>query len=355
MKNPKKIILTLVQIAVTAGILAFLFKDPKKNHDMAVALGSADKLWIILSVITYGCVELFAISRWRILLKVQGIDISWWRLGALLMIGLFFNIFMPGGTGGDVVKVYYLLKETEKKTQALLAVLMDRLIGLLGVMSIAGIVIGVRYHWLTQTKVTAGLLYSLLLIFGGSIAFIGGSFLLTASGLVHKLPKKIPLRDKFIDLSVAYNLYGKAWRSTLCAFLLAIPVHIFSFTQYYCVARALPGAADKANYVDFLAIMPIVNTLTCIPISVCGAGVREGLFTTLLGDLCHISASTAVVLSLTGFAVGVVFWGIIGGIVYLVYRPSDHAKLGQIEETVTSLEHQIAEQEEAAEQASSKS
>jgi len=231
-----------------------------------------------------------------------------------------------------------------------LAVLMDRLVGLLGVISIAGVVISMRYGWLTQTKVTSGLLYSLLVIFGGSFAFIAGSFLLTASGLVHKLPKKMPLRDKFIDVSVAYNAYGKAWRSTLLAFLLALPVHIGSFTQFYCVAKALPDAAEKANFVDFLAIMPIVNTLTCIPISISGAGLREGLFTKLLGDLCNISASTAVVLSLTGFAV-LVFWGLVGGAVYLIYRPSEHAKLGQIEEAVTTLEHEIAEREEAAEQA----
>jgi uncharacterized protein (TIRG00374 family) len=353
MKNPKKIILTLIQILVTGGILAFLFKDPKRNHEMAEALWNADKWWIIASIVTYGLVEIFAVARWQVLLRVQGVKIGWWRLLALLMIGLFFNLFMPGGTGGDVVKIFYLLKETEKKTQALLAVLMDRLIGLLGVITIAGIVITIRYHWLTQTKVTSGLLYALLLIFGGSVAFIGGSYALTASGLVHKLPKKMPMRDKFVDLSVAYNAYGRAWRSTLLAFALAIPVHIGSFAQYYLVARALPDAAQKASLLDFFAIMPIVNTITCIPISVSGAGVREGLFTNLLGDLLHIKPETSVVISLTGFSV-LVFWGLVGGVIYLFYRPTEHAKLVQIEEVVETLEHEIAEEEEATEQASSK-
>ena len=36
-----------------------------------------------------------------------------------------------------------------------------------------------------------------------------------------------------------------------------------------------------------LSIMPIVNTLTALPISFAGIGVRESLFQVLLHDLCR--------------------------------------------------------------------
>ena len=112
------------------------------------------------------------------------------------------------------------------------------------------------------------------------------------------------------------------------------------------MAQAFREAATKASLFDFWGIMPIANTIACIPISIGGTGVREGLFVKLLGGLCDIPESIAKLVSLTGYSV-LVFWALIGGVVYLLYRPSEHAKLAQIEKEVSSLEHEIATNEEA--------
>ena len=186
----KKTLVTVLQVAVTLGLLAWLFRDGKRDRDMLVALSHANLLWIAAAFGVYGIVVLAAITRWKILLSVQGIHIPWTRLGSLFMIGLLFNPFMPGGTGGDVAKIFYLLKETpNKKPAALLAVLIDRLLGLFGLIVIAGIVIVVRYKWLTQTPAATGLLYTLLVIFGGALLFIITTIAVTGLGLVHKLPE----------------------------------------------------------------------------------------------------------------------------------------------------------------------
>ena len=58
------------------------------------------------------------------------------RVAGLFLIGMFYNQFLPGGTGGDIIKSYLLLKETPgKKTGALLAVLFDRMIGLVALIT----------------------------------------------------------------------------------------------------------------------------------------------------------------------------------------------------------------------------
>lgn len=345
----KKTVLTLVQIAFTLGILAWLFKDPAQDRKMLEAFKHANLWWIAAAFGIFGIVEIAAVIRWQLLLRVQGIRIGWGRLTALFLIGILFNPFMPGGTGGDVAKIFYLLKETPgRKPAAMLAVLMDRLVGLFGMILIAGTVIVVRYQWLTQTPVAAGLLYTLLVIFAGSLGFIVVSFAITKLGLVHKLPHGLPMRDTLVDLATAYGQYGRAWRSTLASLVLCVPVQLGAFTLSYFVGRAFVESASLGSLLDYWGIMPIVNTIAAVPISIGGTGVREGLFIKLLGGLCHISEASALTISLTSYAV-LILWSLVGGVVYLFYRPTEHAGLGAMDAEVTALEHEIAENEEASE------
>jgi len=91
-----------------------------------------------------------------------------------------------------------------------------------------------------------------------------------------------------------------------------------------------------------LTVMPIILTLAAMPISVGGTGVREGLFAALLGPLCGVSKATAFTLSLTGFML-TAGWGMVGGLIYLLYRPSVHAPMREVERQVHELEHEVAE------------
>lgn len=361
----KKKILTFVQILVTVGILAYIFRDPQQRRAMADALLHADPLWIIVGILFYGVVELCAAVRLQILLRVQGIKVGSLRLMALVMIGILFNQFMPGGVGGDVVKIYYLLKETPgKRSQALLAVLMDRLIGMLSIMTIAAVLIWLRFDWLmkgapqmdqsvlthpalmlTWIKQAPGatkFVYLAIAIFAVSLLGVFTSFVITGLKLAHKIPKKFPLHDKLVELSVAYNLYARAWKASLIAFLISTGVHFGSFAVFYSAAMALNSGV---RLMDLFAVMPIINTVSSLPISVGGAGVREGLFQTFLNTLCDVPIPVATVISLTGAAI-VLFWGLVGGVVYLFYRPSEHARLSVIEHEVEELEHKVAESEQ---------
>ena len=338
----KKTILTIIQVLVTVGILYWIFRDPQKRHDMGESFKNSDKIWILAGIIAYGFVEVVATVRWQILLKVQGISLSFFRVLSLLMIGILFNLFMPGGTGGDVIKIFYLLKETPgKKAGALLAVLMDRLIGLLGLIGFTGMILVSRYQWLSSTEITRNLTWTLLAIMGASFGGIAFSFLITGFGLAQRLPQKMPLRDKLIDLSVAYSAYARAWKASLGAFALSFAVHFGSFYVFFAATRAM---RQTTPMLDIFGVMPIINTIAALPISVGGAGIREKLFENMLGNLCGIQPAVAVAISLTGFIV-LVFWAIIGGILYLFYRPSEHARMSEMESTVHDLEHEVAGEE----------
>jgi len=337
----KKTIITIVQILITAGILYWVFRDPVKRQNTWNALLSSNKLWILAGIAAFGIIEVLGTYRWQLLLRVQGINLGFFRVMCLFMIGILFNIFGLGATGGDFVKIFYLLKETPgKKAGALLAVLMDRLIGLLGLIIVTCVIMVLRYRWLSDTEATRNLTWTLFAIMGCSLGGIIFSFLITGFGLAHQLPAKMPGRDKLIDLSIAYSAYARAWKASLGAIFISFGIHMSSFYVFYAASRAL---RQTTPLMDYIGIMPVINTITALPISVGGMGVREKLFEEMLSKLCGIQPAVADAISLTGFSM-IVFWAIIGGIVYLFYRPSEHAKLSEIEHEVQELEHKVAEE-----------
>ena len=350
--NPRKAALTALQIAVTVGILFFVFRDPAKRAEMVSALARANSLWLFLGLAAYGVVEICAGVRWQILLRVQGIVLSWRRVFALTMIGLCFNFVIPGGTGGDVVKIFYLLKETAgKRTAALLSVLVDRLIGMIGLIVLAGFFTATHWTWLTSSPHTARYVWIVFVLLGGSILAFGFSFLLSGLGLVHRLPAKMPGREKLAKLALAYNLYGRAWKSSLAAFGLSLGVHLGYILTYYCAALAFASPDTRTPPPrEFFAITPIVDTLVSLPISIGGIGVREGLFQIFLGNLCGVSEAVAVVISSTGYVL-TLFWGLVGAAIYLAYRPSEHARLREMRREVAEVGHSVAEIELALEAA----
>src|SRR5262249_61374186 len=126
-----------------------------------------------MAMLAYLVVEIAAAFRWHVLLKVQNIHLSVRRLAGLFFIGLFFNQFLPGGTGGDIIKSYYLLKETpDKKAGALLAVGVDRFIGLVALVAIPATLNALRYDFLSQKNETRNFLWLLFMLFGAYISFL---------------------------------------------------------------------------------------------------------------------------------------------------------------------------------------
>ena len=95
----KKILVTLLQLAVTIALLFLVYHDPGKPKEMEQALSHARYYWVVAGILAYAVVEMAAAFRWQVLLKVQGIRLSLPRLSGLFLIGMFYNQFLPGGTG----------------------------------------------------------------------------------------------------------------------------------------------------------------------------------------------------------------------------------------------------------------
>jgi uncharacterized protein (TIRG00374 family) len=339
----KKILITLVQLGVTSALLWYVFHDANQRQQMKVALAAADYRWVGAAILAYLMVEIAAAIRWQILLRVQKIRLNFPRLSGLFLIGMFYNQFLPGGTGGDIIKSYLLLKETpEHKAGALLAVVFDRLIGLVALVAITVTLVSLRFDLLSRTHETRNLLWLLLVVLGISISALIASFIVSGFNLFHLLPHKFPGRDKLIEIAAAYHLYARHWVATFFAFAVSLVAHLATFTTFLCVAYAFHAGV---KLIDFFAVLPVERTLTALPISFAGVGLREQILQIMLHNLCDVPIAVAKLIGTMSFLVILVCCAP-GGIVYFFYKPSGVAKrvrLREMEREVATMEHEIEE------------
>jgi len=349
-RRVRRAALTAAQILITIGIVWWVFRDPAKRAEMAATLLRADAWWLLLGFAMYGVVELISATRWQILLRVQGFHLSFRRVLSLTLIGVFFNFFIPGGTGGDAVKMFYLVQETPgRRGTAILSVVVDRLIGLFALVVFAGTLIAMKWTWLRSAPELERWIYLAVATLGGCVLFLATTFLISGLGLVHNLPTRMPGRDKIAELAMAYNVYGKAWLPSAAAFLLSFGAHVGYFGVFYCAIRALGSSGMQIpKLAEFFAVMPIIGTITSLPISIGGVGVREHLFQEFMGSLFAATQGVSVAISSAGYFLTLA-WGLVGGLVYLCYRPSEHARMRDIRAGIRQFEHEVAEERLAQE------
>ncbi|MGH8048448.1 MAG: lysylphosphatidylglycerol synthase transmembrane domain-containing protein, partial [Chthoniobacterales bacterium] len=310
--------------AVSLALIAWIFHDGHKRAKIADALQQASQSgtlwWFAPALAVFGIVLLIQTQRWQLLLRAIGIHFAWTRTWRLTMIGMFFNFVLPGATGGDVAKIFYAMREARsEKAAAFLSVVLDRVLGLLALAFVSLGVVAWKFNILMSTPIAQGLLVTIVLILGGSVIVTIAAVIVATRHLENRLPERMPLRRGILDLAVAIRRYSGAPRTLLAAFALSVVVHLLIFSVFYFSARAFLAGL---NIADIFSVMPIINTVTALPISLQGVGVRENLFEQLLGGLYGTQPAIADLVSLGGYLVNVV-WNLVGGVVFMFYRPSD--------------------------------
>lgn len=315
----KRVAIVLLQLLVTGAGLWYVFHDTQKRAQIVDALRQADRTWIIFGWLSYSAVEVIATVRWQMLLRIQGITLRWLRTFAIVMIGLFFNMFLPGLVGGDAVRLYFVFKCAPRhKMRATLSVAMDRILGLLSILFLAGLSIAMRFRWLSRSEATLHIVYLALALLGVGCVCVLLLFGAVRFGLLRKLPKRTPFRAAIMESGKALQLYGAHLGLMSIAFAITVVAHIVFYLTFYCAADSLHGTRSASlSIIDILSIMPLVNTVTALPISFGGVGVRETLFQELLGNLAHVPPAIAAVTASLGFVIQA-SWGLLGAAIYLV-------------------------------------
>jgi glycosyltransferase 2 family protein len=163
------IVKLLLKVGVTGLSLFLVFKkvDPK---DLREALNDSDPLYLVVAFIFFLISQIISSSRLRNFFSGIGLNLNPLYNFKIYLLGMFYNLFLPGGIGGDGYKIFLLRKRFNKPTKKLFwAIFFDRLSGLWAVgLIISALVIFIPYlgipNWIPIIVVAAGtMLYYLVL------------------------------------------------------------------------------------------------------------------------------------------------------------------------------------------------
>ena len=116
MKKFKPAVILLIKLLVSGGLIAYILTRINIERSLHT-LVSAKLSFIVLALVVYLFAQAVSAIRWTVLVRPLGIKTPFRELVSYYMIGMFFNLFAPGTVGGDVSRVYYLVKDQQRDDQ----------------------------------------------------------------------------------------------------------------------------------------------------------------------------------------------------------------------------------------------
>jgi len=232
--------------------------------------------------------------RWRLLLGVQGIHITFLESLRLTYIGWFFNNWMPGGTGGDLVKAWYIARRTHQKAEAVTVVFLDRLIGMV---SLAVLGAAAAMATLSDERVRAARI--ILAVFLGLAAAGGWIFYsrrLRRLVRLDRLLARLPVGHVVARVDQALFIYRHHKGTVALSVVYSWAAQAVSVFATYFLAT---GLGSDARLHHFFINMPVVWIFwSLIPVPG-GFGVAEGLAQQFFnGAVLGVPAAEAATLAL---------------------------------------------------------
>ncbi len=281
---------------------------------------------MVSSLAVMGAILLFSTARWRMVLSVHGLNLPWSRALEISLVAHFFNSFLLGSAGGDVMRAIYAARETHhKKTEAVITVFVDRILGLWSLLIFACLMmIPNRALILNHTYLKSCCLLVIGMTVVGTVlvalAFRGG---LTARWQrPRKLLAKLPLAATLERSLRACRRFGKEPKFFRRILAISMGMNLLSVLHVQVIANGLQSM--PLDPLLTALIVPVITVIIALPITPNGLGMREYLFVYLLSAApLGLDATAALSLSLWAYA-GSLFWSLVGGIVYLTFKQKHH-------------------------------
>jgi arylsulfatase A-like enzyme len=221
------------------------------------------------------------IIRWKILLRGQGLQMPFWYMTYQWFMGRFIGLLLPGTLGLDgyrLVESSLYTKEVEKCT-AVIAV--EKLTGIIALALLVFLTFPLGFKFFPINKAL------LFIIMGVLFCGVTVSLLLLLNPRVIQvlcavLPVPAKLRNMVNRLGVAVTAYSGSRASLLLALFFALCVHLGMCFMYFFTFLGL--RAENVSISDIFFVSPLVITASVLAFTISGLGVREGIFSLILGS-----------------------------------------------------------------------
>jgi uncharacterized protein (TIRG00374 family) len=274
-------------------------------------------LWLLLAAVLIFPVTFVITSyRWHEMLKLLEIEIPQSRTFVLNMVGCFYNTFLPGSTGGDAFKAYYISKLTPHRTRAVMSVLVDRAVGLLALIIVGGVTASFQWQIKDCRRVSIGAALICACTALGLLLFYNKT-LHRLSGLDFFL-RKLPMQKQVRGAIDTMHRYGQRPWLALWTLIVSLPVHgtVVTSAMFAGMAFGLP-----LHWTYYWVAVPVIVLAGALPGPPQGAGVME-FFAWLLTRGQGVTVSQAFALTMSIRMVQII-WNLTGGL--FVLRGGFHA------------------------------
>jgi hypothetical protein len=321
-QSKRKYLNLTLRAIVSGGILFYLFS--KLNiGDLKLIFLSADPASVVLAAAFLGLSFLLCSVRWWLLLKVQSIDVTLGAAVRLTFIGLYFNNFLLGSFGGDIVRAFYIMKsQPHKRIDAGLSIVADRFLGMFVLLCIVAVIVPWKYEFLLQRAETSTIIDVMIALLLGALLAIAAIAVMGRRREIPALARLAAIVRRWESAVTVFRSllsHHAAGEATMGAFLTSIFVTVGTAMAGLCIARAIDL---DINFTQMLVILAFVICMMSLPISVAGHGIREAAFIVMFlafgirtGN-ATASQGYAVAFSLIYYALHL-FWGLVGGLVFV--------------------------------------
>ncbi|MBT6326920.1 MAG: flippase-like domain-containing protein [Bdellovibrionales bacterium] len=329
---------TILKLTFALGITYWLVSSGKLDFNLVKSLFDY-KIQLLIAFLLIILQVVIASLRWRMLLRtqiskpisiIQNIKLTW--------IGLFFSTVLPGSITGDLVKMVYArdLDQDKPKSFFFMSILIDRIIGLIGLVFLMGIMSLYSYNEISaiSPKLQSMIHFNFLFFIGITIFFLTLFLPYKAQSYLLKCFVKIPkLGHKFSNIFQQYWTIGKNKVVILKTLLLSIFAHSLAVTAFWYLTQPFISEPIPLKYA--FSFVPLGFVSIAIPIAPAGLGVGHAAFDVLFSFFNINNGASLFNL----FFIVMVTNNLLGIFAYLTSTTKySTSKLEQVEETLQQAE-----------------
>jgi len=303
----RKQLFNILKIIISIGLIVWIARGIDAQA-LAGVLRQAKVGWLALALLfSFGGI-LARVKRWHTLLASLKVRVPFSELTQIYFIGFLFNNLLPSGLGGDAVRMVELKRHSSRAGDAVTSVLVDRMVGLFGSLSLALVALAFRWQ-----AVPAQIAVVAVLATGG----LAVTLFLLIDTTVYNALRKTGLFRALTDLKFVRGLFDSFQDYSLPTLMRAYGFSLLLSAALIGMNFSI-GAALGANIglVHYLVFVPLASIVLILPISFAGLGVRESAYVFLFGQV-GVADEVAFSLSLLVYFLGNAIPGLLGGVIYL--------------------------------------